>query len=246
MDNMAAGWNRPQEDEFGLCMLGQPSPYLTIAFPNHPPQGHETLDPERMTAKARARWKQAFYRYLQHLSFKKPRRLILKSPPHSCRIKILLELFPDARFVHLVRDPYVVFPSTVHLWKSLYRVQGFQRPTFAGLEEYVFKTFTHLYRKIEEGRLLVDPSRFFELRYEELVRNPVEQLRSLYEHLGLGDFEPVRPRIQQYLASIAGYETNRYELTPQMRAEISRRWGDVIRRYGYGDDSLQEPEVIRS
>src|SRR5262249_10887562 len=38
MDNMAAGWNRPQEDEFALCMLGQPSPYLTIAFPNRPPQ----------------------------------------------------------------------------------------------------------------------------------------------------------------------------------------------------------------
>src|SRR5204863_6827505 len=38
MDNMAAGWDKPQEDEFALCMLGQPSPYLTIAFPNHPPQ----------------------------------------------------------------------------------------------------------------------------------------------------------------------------------------------------------------
>ena len=34
MDNMKAGWDRPQEDEFGLCMMGQPSPYLTIAFPN--------------------------------------------------------------------------------------------------------------------------------------------------------------------------------------------------------------------
>src|ERR1700726_1835135 len=34
MDNMPAGWERPQEDEFALCMLGQPSPYLAIAFPN--------------------------------------------------------------------------------------------------------------------------------------------------------------------------------------------------------------------
>ena len=37
MDNMPAGWERPQEDEFALCMLGQPSPYLAIAFPNNPP-----------------------------------------------------------------------------------------------------------------------------------------------------------------------------------------------------------------
>ena len=47
-------------------------------------------------------------------------RLVLKSPPHSARIRILKELFPDALFVHIVRDPYVVFSSTVHLWKTLY------------------------------------------------------------------------------------------------------------------------------
>src|SRR3954451_4793994 len=30
VDNMVLGWDRPQEDEFALCMMGQPSPYLTI------------------------------------------------------------------------------------------------------------------------------------------------------------------------------------------------------------------------
>ena len=38
MDNMAAGWDHPQEDEFALCNMGVPSPYLTIIFPNRPPQ----------------------------------------------------------------------------------------------------------------------------------------------------------------------------------------------------------------
>src|SRR5262249_55673566 len=109
MDNMAAGYERPQEDEFALCMLGQPSPYLTIAFPNRPPQYGEYLDLQGLPPGAVSRWQRAFLRFLQHLTFKDPRRLILKSPPHSCRIPVLLELFPDARFVHIVRDPYVVF-----------------------------------------------------------------------------------------------------------------------------------------
>ena len=120
MDNMAAGWARPQEDEFALCMMGQPSPYLTIAFPNRPPQFSEYLDLQNLPPRAVARWQRAYLGFLRRLTFKDPRRLILKSPPHTCRIKLLLELFPDARFVHIVRDPYVVFPSTVNLWKSLY------------------------------------------------------------------------------------------------------------------------------
>jgi omega-hydroxy-beta-dihydromenaquinone-9 sulfotransferase len=237
MDNMAAGWDRPQEDEFALCMMGQPSPYLTIAFPNHPPQDQEALDLDGLPPRARRAWKRAFLRFIRHLTFKSPRRLVLKSPTHSFRIKTLLELFPDARFVHIVRDPYVVFPSTVNLWKSLYQTQGLQRPTFAGLEEHVFRTFTHLYARLEEGRRLLGPGRFHELRYEDLVADPVGQMRLLYERLDLGDFEQVRPRLEKYLAASAGYKTNRYPtLSPELRAEITRRWGDVIRRYGYATE----------
>src|SRR5207249_4401986 len=126
MDNMRAGWDRPQEDEFALCMMGQPSPYLTIAFPNHPPEYPEYLDFDGVRPAAVAAWKKAYYRYLQALTYKKRKRLILKDPPHTSRIRVLLELFPEARFVHIIRDPCVVFPSTVNLWKSLYRTHGLQ------------------------------------------------------------------------------------------------------------------------
>jgi hypothetical protein len=241
MDNMPAGWERPQEDEFALCMLGQPSPYLTIAFPNRPPQYQEYFDLETLSEGARANWKRAFLGLLRQLTFKDPRRLILKSPPHTCRIRTLLELFPDARFVHLVRDPYVVFPSTVHLWKSLYQKHGLQRPTFVGLEEYVYTSFLRLDRKWQEGRRLLAPGRFHEMRYEDLVRDPIGQMRELYDRLELGGFERVLPRLQQYLASLAGYETNRYELTDAQRAEITRRWGEAMRRYGYETNHGGEP-----
>lgn len=234
MDNMPAGWERPQEDEFALCMMGQPSPYLTIAFPNHPPQDPQALDLDGLPPRARQAWKQALLRFLRHLTFKDPRRLILKSPTHTCRIPALLELFPDAQFLHIVRDPRVVFSSTVNLWKALYRAHGLQRPTFAGLEEQVFDTFAHFYARLEQTRSLLAPNRFHELRYEDLIADPVGQMRLLYERLELGEFETVLPRLKAYLEANAGYKTNRYpDLAPALRAEIERRWGHVIRHYGY-------------
>jgi hypothetical protein len=234
MDNMPAGWDRPQEDEFALCMLGAPSPYLTIAFPNRPPQDQEALDVETLPPRARRRWRAAFLGFLRRLTFRDPRRLVLKSPTHTCRLPTLLELFPDALFVHIVRDPYVVFPSTVNLWKTLYETHGLQRPTFAGLEEHVFRTFTHMYERLEEGKKRVPPGRFFEVRYEDLIADPVGVMRRLYDKLGLGGFEEARPRFEAYLAANRGYQTNRYRpLGPALEAEITRRWGEVIRRYGY-------------
>jgi hypothetical protein len=237
MDNMPIAWNRPQEDEFALCNLGQPSPYLTIAFPNCRPQYPEYFDLEGVPPEALDRWKACFLRFLRQVTVRNPKRIVLKSPTHTYRIKVLLDLFPDARFVHIVRNPYVVFPSTVNLWQSLYAHQGLQHPAFEGLEDYVFDNFIHMYEKLEEARPMLDSSRFYELRYEDLVRDPIGQLRTIYEHLELGDFEQLLPKLKPYLADTADYKTNRYELPPELRDTITQRWGHVIRRYGYACDS---------
>lgn len=234
MDNMRAGWDRPQEDEFALCMLGQPSPYLSIAFPNHPPQDLAALDPESLPRRARAAWKRAFVGFLRRVSFRDGRRLVLKSPTHTGRIPTLLELFPDAQFVHIVRNPYAVFASTVNLWRSLYENHGLQKPNFRGLEEHVFSTYSYLYDRLEATRALVKPGNFHELRYEDLVADPVGEVRRLYDGLNLGGFEALRPRLEAFWAAQSGYQTNRYpRLSAEVRDRIGQRWGKVADRYGY-------------
>ena len=144
-------------------------------------------------------------------------------------------MFPKAKFVHIVRDPYVIFPSTINLWKRLYRDQGLQMPTYDGLEEHVFQTFTRMYDTFERDRHLIGPGQFCEVRYEELIADPVEQMRLVYERLELGDFEAARPAIEEYAAGQKDYKTNRYQITPEMRAEIARRWGKFIEQYGYAE-----------
>src|SRR5262245_39117981 len=144
MDHVKAGLDRPQEDEFALCMMGLPSPYATIAFPNHPPQDQEYLDFEGVPRAALARWQKALHGFLVRVTYKTGKRLVLKSPPHTSRIAVLKEMFPGALFVHIVRDPRVVFPSTVNLWRTLYSVQGMQVPRYEGLEEHVFATFSRM------------------------------------------------------------------------------------------------------
>jgi hypothetical protein len=161
------------------------------------------------------------------------RRLVLKSPPHTCRIPILLELFPDARFIHIVRDPYVVYPSTLHLWRALGASHSLQRPQWENLPEHILDTFVQMHDRLEEGKRLIPSNRFHELRYEDLVRDPVGQVEAIYRALELGDFSIARPHVEAYWASQKGYETNRHFLTPAEQKLITERWGPIIRRYGY-------------
>jgi hypothetical protein len=234
MDNMAAGWDRPQEDEFALCNLGIPSPYLTQVFPNEPPQYPEylTLDvpPQEL-----ARWKRAFVWFLQCLTLQNPKRIVLKSPPHTARLKTLLELFPQAKFIHIYRDPFVVFPSTVNLWKRLYEDEGLQSPTYRGLEEHVFETFERMYAAFERDRLLAGPAQLAEVSYEALVADPMGEVRRLYEELELGGFDELAPALKEFVAGQKDYQKNRYQIAPEIRSEIARRWAGYIEKYGYAD-----------
>jgi hypothetical protein len=233
MDNMAAGWDHPQEDGFALCNMGAGSPYLTIIFPNRPPQDQEYLDLEHVPAEGLQRWKAKLRWFLQCITLRNPKRIVLKSPPHTCRVKVLLEMFPKAKFVHIVRNPYVIFPSTVNLWKRLYRDEGLQVPTCEGLEEHVFRTFERMYEVFERDRNLLPPGQFCEIRYEELIKDPIEQMRRLYDELRLGDFEQVQPAVENYFAKQKDYKTNRYQTPPELEKEITRRWKKYIEQYGY-------------
>jgi len=233
MDNVLMGWDRPQEDEFALCNMGLPSPYLDMAFPNEPPHYPEYLDFKGVSDADRARWQHGLKDFLRAVTFRTHKRIILKSPPHTGRIKVLLEMFPDARFVHIVRDPTTLFASTVRLWKTLDKYQALQEPKHEGLEEYVLSSFERMYTAFEEQRHLLDRAHYFEVRYEDLVRDPVAQMRSLYEQLELGDFERMLPQLETHLAKTRDFQTNKYQSDPETEAKVANRWGRYFQRYGY-------------
>ncbi len=157
MDNMAMGWTRPQEDEFALCNMGIPSPYLQLAFPNDRLRWIDYLTLANVPADQIERWKNALHSFLQQVTYQTPKRLVLKSPPHLGRIHLLREMFPKARFVHIVRDPAAVFSSTVNLWNTLYDSQAFQKPRDEGMHEFIFNCFEQLYRQYDIDRQTLRP-----------------------------------------------------------------------------------------
>ena len=111
--------------------------------------------------------------------------MLLKSPPHTGRIEVLARLFPGAKFIHIVRHPFALFPSTTRLWQSLDEVQGLQMPKGKGLEEYVFGCLTRMYGGFEEQRKRIDPAAIYDVRYEDLVADPVREIGKMYARLGL-------------------------------------------------------------
>jgi hypothetical protein len=235
MDAMQAGWDRPQEDEFALCNLGMPSPYLAWAFPNHGPVADEYLDLRSLSQSEREEWKRTWFNFVQRIALVRNGRIVLKSPTHTARVRTILEVFPDAKFIHIVRNPLVLFPSTVRLWKSLSEVQGLQvlKENSAWIENQVLDTFVRMYECFEQDRELVPPGHLIDVRYEELVADPVGQMRNVYEKLALGNFDQIEPAILRHTTKTRDYRTNKYTLPPDVADRVRGRWAPYFQRYGY-------------
>jgi omega-hydroxy-beta-dihydromenaquinone-9 sulfotransferase len=234
MDNMAAGWDRPQEDEFALVNLGLPSPYRRIAFPDASPVDMEYFDTERIDAPERQRWTAALDRFLRCVSFRTGRPLVVKSPTHTGRIATLAKAFPGAKFIHITRDPCSLFPSTVRLWKSLDEAQSLQSSQETDLEPYVIECLRRMYEAFHRDRDSIEPTHLIDVRYEDLIADPVSQMERVYSHLKLGDFDYVRDALNDWAQTQhREYKTNRHQLPAHQEEMIRTQWRDYFERYGY-------------
>ncbi len=234
MDNMKAGWTLPQEDEFALMNLGAPTTYTRIAFPSSDWPVMDALNLEDLSTKELERWKATFLWFLKVLTYRYQKQLILKSPPHTGRLGVLRELFPDAKFVHIVRDPRNLFPSTRHLWRALAYAQSFQKPIAQEqLDDFIIESMLRLYRGFDQHRTGLPENQLVEVKYEDFVQEPVQCMKRIYDQLELGGFEVIRERLVKRQSENQSYRANRHQLDAETEAYVLNAWRDYAMRYGY-------------
>jgi hypothetical protein len=233
MDDMALGFGLPQEDELALVALGAPSPYWSLAYPGEA-VGRRFLGLTGVTEQERGAWEKVLTSFLRLVNLRCPGKpIVLKSPPHTARLAVLTSLFPNARFLHIVRDPVDTFASTVHLWRTTRAANALIAYEDTAIERDVLEGLPEMYRDFEKARAALSPGRFYQLRYEDLLRDPLRTLSACYEAIDLGEFATVRPRLERYLAGLSGYRANQYQVSPEGRAAVRVAWGPLFRTWGY-------------
>lgn len=105
-----------------------------------------------------------------------------KTPKNILYIEYLFRLFPEARFIHMIRDPRDIHCSVVAKAHST---------TPRWLDVTAERTAKGWIRRIETGMRWRGDSRYLEVRYEDLVRDPVSTTEKILSFIG----EPWNNRI---------------------------------------------------
>jgi len=235
IDNIPLDMDAPQEDEFGLANLSEHSYIHTFSLPRQADGIFErSVLFEGLSPRARERWADAYLKLLRKASLASGgRRQVIKNCAHSARIPTLLQLFPDAKFIHIHRNPYKVFLSTLHMLNTVLLRSQLQRVSPDRLEAFVLRSYVRLYERFLTDRALIPEGNYAELRFDDLQAAPMDQLRRIYEELDLPGFVVAKPRLRTYLESVAGYKKNPYDLDPGVIERVNRHWGFVFDAWGY-------------
>ncbi len=160
MDNVAVGWDMPQEDEIALCVLSLASCYLQVLFHDRVDKYQRFHDMADCTEAERKAWMDSLDYLIRKLTLKYQKRIVLKSPSHTFKIPYLLKLYPNAKFIYIYRNPYAVFKSAVHLRRTMYDENGMCRPDYGDLEERVFELYDLCFRDYERDKALIPQGNF--------------------------------------------------------------------------------------
>jgi omega-hydroxy-beta-dihydromenaquinone-9 sulfotransferase len=241
MDNMSYSWASPQEDEFALLALGAPSPYEALIAPSLMRQPRYLLDLDSRTLEERTSWVAALQSFLSLLTVQQHKPMVLKSPPHGFKLPLLLELYPQARFLLIERNPYEVFASNVKLWRTLLDLYAVEPWSVEDVESFVLEAYVIHEEAISRGARLAGSSQFSRVRYEDLVHEPAGEIKRLYDELNLPWSETLQAAMEEHIRGMAGHARNRFLLSLEQRERIERHWRVHIKEKGYefSDEYIQ-------
>ena len=169
------------------------------------------------------------------------------------RARLLAAVFPEAKFVHVLRDGRSVANSYVQVrfWQGYRGVPGWtfgdlseeerrgwetanqSWPYLAGLE------WKRLMDAFEASREEIGAERWLDLRYEDLVARPDKETTSVLRFAGLDRWPGLERRLEKLGVTRGRTDAYRDELRPEDVALLERLLAPTLERWGYaaGDEA---------
>lgn len=234
-DNMELAVDLPQEEEFALSNMMAYTYYNFWFLPKYQKEyASRFLTFEDVKTEELQEFKEVFLKLIKiSLWNTKGTQFLSKNPPHTGRVKELLEMFPNAKFIYLMRNPYTVFESTRSFFTNTIQPLKLQNISNEELEENILSIYTQLYQTYEREKVLIPEGNLFEMKFEDFEQNPMDITKEIYQSLNIPGFDEAEEAISQYLNKKKGYKKNVYKYNDRTVELVQKHWSFALDQWDY-------------
>ena len=236
IDRIPVQPDSPQEDEAALANMQTVSFYHGLYFPRR--LREEVLRGVFLDGASSADvalWERRFAHFLGKTATQRPgARLIIKNPVYTARVAHIHRLVPEARFIHLRRNPYTVFFSMRRFYAKLLETYALQPYTFDGVDDLILGVYERMMDRLADESASLPAGSFVELEYTALEADPIGALRAVGAGIGLEEeIRGSEPAFRAYLDGLGSYQKNRHDYDDAGLALVERRLGRFLEQGGY-------------
>ena len=189
---------------------------------------------EDLSQSEKQSWIDTFLYLIKKISIaNQGKQLVLKSPPQTARVKLLLSLFPKAKFIFIHRNPYEVFASNRRFWNIAKDIYTIGNTKSVDVDSIILNTYSKTmdhylsdYTTIPEGQLV-------ELAYTDFINKPLENMRHIYETLQLDDFNYCLAKMTSFADQQKSFVRLDHKLDLKDVNRVSEKWGSFIKHWDY-------------
>ena len=163
----------------------------------------------------------------------KDAQYLSKNPPHTGKVKTLVEMFPNAKFIYLVRNPYTVFESTRSFFTQTIAPLQLNTISQEEMEQNILYGYRELYDAYQEQKKYIPEGNLFEVKFEEFEKNALEITEQIYRELNIPNWDEARPAIEAYISKKKGHKKNSYQYDLRTIRMVNEAWGDILDAWGY-------------
>lgn len=234
-DNMELNVDLPQEEEFALSNMTSCNYYNFWFFPKHMMEYcSKYLTFKGATKEEKEEFQRVFQKLVKiSMANTGGERYLSKNPPHTARVKELLEIYPNAKFIYLMRNPYTVLESTRNFFYKTIKPLQLHNISEKEFDKSIIEVYKEVYKKYEEDKYLIPKGNLIEMKFEDFEQDASLMTQRIYTELSLGNYDIAKIEIERYLNTKKGYKKNAYKYAPEVIETVEREWKFAIEQWGY-------------
>lgn len=228
--DMKFDFKLPQEEEIALSNMQHISFYNFFYYPNEIDSSIEkSLFFRNITKEEFEQWKQNYYRLVKiALLNTKGKRFISKNPPNTFRIKLLLDMFPDAKFIYIHRNTYQTLFSFVKFINSVHEGIKYQDYNVKAHNVKLIGLYKQMLDQYELDKQLIPEGNLIDIKFENFEKNMLSEIERIFSTLDLPGYEKAKPIIEKSYNEIGDYNRKPNQITDAFVKQVDGILGDLV------------------
>jgi len=245
-DNLKITVDVPQEDEYALSNSTHRSFYHYFYFPSR----YRSLYSKYVRFESLSdyevnNWKFNYRKLvIKALLYTNGKRAILKNPVNTGRMLTLLEIFPDAHFIFLIRNPLMVYLSAKKFFADLFPIVNLEEFSEEEISRTILDIYVNMLHDYLDDKEKAPAGKIIEVRYEMLQENPIDEVEKIYKKFGFSNFHEIKPLLRDFMLTQKGHTVDEYTMEKEELDHVMSKLDFAMKHWGYDLPQPSELEVL--